>query len=629
MTGEEIRDIGFLRWRDPFAWMERMKGGNWLSLLEKENKTFETAVSMISSKEHLSEIKKKFQESEDHHQLNDIFQSGDIFVTPKGYLNVDWHWKGEALRSASLVVSQGDMCWCIEEVGDGREIYNVICYQKGKKLPIWNKTTSVGPFLAIQNNLCYVVEAVGELQYRKLICLDAKTGKGRHLLFEEKSLRHNLSLQQKEGGCVFLVSENSGRQHLYHVHERKIEQLCPQGVAFFPVGYGSKQEICYFAREDHFSSPWKAFGASLKHWGLPKELRLYRINDVSLHHKLLITQVAGKQSIYRCRGGISPVLKASWYGSLLIDPYAIQEKRETLSAIRTEIGSYPTHYELPGGTFLKREPFAHFSVHEAKSLDETKVPYILVQKSKAVTGLMCIAYGAYNIPTGISLSRWKPYLDSGWAICFAMVRGGGDYGDQWAEDARRDKKYKSVEDVECVIRSAQSYTKLGAKETCLYGRSAGGYIVGAVCAHHPRGDLIGAAYAEVPYVDILRTTTNPSLPLTILEYDEFGNPAEKLSDLQTILRLSPVDSLSAQGAPGVFVVATTSTNDREVLPYECVKWILKLRGFPEKMPGQLKLLRIQRDHGHFVSGAVGITQKAEDFILLQTYLDSVKNKKHM
>jgi hypothetical protein len=624
MTGEEIRDIGFLRWRDPFAWMERMKGGNWTSLLTKENKTFETAVSMIASKEHLSEVKQRFKESEDHHQVKDSFQSGDVFVTPKGYLSVDWHWKGEPIRSASVLLSQGDLCWCIEEVGEGREIYNVMCYQKGKKLPVWKRESSIGPFLAIEQNLCYLVEATGELQYRRLICLDAKTGKGRKVLFEESSLRHNLSIHQKEGGCIFLLSENSGRQRLYHIKGTNVERLCPQGVSFFPVGYGTNQDICYFAREDRFSSPWKAFGTTLKQWGLPKELRLYRINDVSLHHKILITQVAGKQSIYKCRGGISPTLKESFYGSLLLDSYAIQEKRGTISCIRADIGWYPVHYELPLGKPTKGKAFAQHSVHEAMSLDKTKVPYILVQKSKEVSGLMCIAYGAYNIPTGLSLARWKPYLDSGWALCFAMVRGGGDYGDQWAEDARRDKKYKSIEDVESVIRSAQRNLSLSAKETCLYGRSAGGYIVGAVCSHHSKGDLIGAAYAEVPYVDILRTTTNPTLPLTILEYDEFGNPAEKLGDLQTILRLSPVDSLPPEGAPGIFVVATTSTNDREVLPYECVKWILKLRGFPVKGPGQLKLLRIQHNHGHFISGSDGITQKAEDYILLQTYLETCK-----
>lgn len=628
MTGEEIRDIGFLRWRDPFAWLEKMKGFAWNNILEKENHTFETAVNMISSKEHLKEVKKQFTESEELHEIKNKFQSGDVMVTEKGHLDLEWNWKGEEKRNSAELISVGDFCWSIEEVGEGREIYNLICYQKGRKTPVWSNKVSIGPFLAVRNNYCYVVEATGELQYRKVVCFNATTGKDKKVLFEEKNLRYNLSILQKEGGCVFLVSENSGRQRLYHVNGLKMEGLCPQGVSFFPVGYGTKGEVCYFARENKFSSSWKAFGLTLKQWGLPKQLREDRITCVSLKHKIFVNRAGGKVSVYHCRNGLSPVLKDSFYGSLSLDSYAIQEQRDTISGIKTEVGSSPCEVEFPDYKKVHGKVYANYSVHTAKSKDDTSVPYILVYKDSKCTGLMCIAYGAYNIVTGLSLERWKPYLDAGWCICLAMVRGGGDFGDQWAEDARRDKKYKSIEDVECVIRSAQKNTGLSSEQTCLYGRSAGGYIVGAVCAHHSKGDLIGAAYAEVPYVDILRTTTNPKLPLTILEYDEFGNPAEKIEDLQTILRLSPVDALPPEGAPGIFVVATTSTNDREVLPYECVKWILKLRGFPVKVPGQLKLLRILSKQGHFVKGQDGITQRAEDFILLQTYIQSVKNRHH-
>jgi oligopeptidase B len=145
-------------------------------------------------------------------------------------------------------------------------------------------------------------------------------------------------------------------------------------------------------------------------------------------------------------------------------------------------------------------------------------------------------------------------------------------------------------------------------------------------AHHGKGGLIGAAYAEVPYVDVLRTTTNPLLPLTVLEYEEFGNPAEKLEDLETILRLSPVDALPEEGAPRVFVVARTSLNDREVLPYESMKWITRLRGFPTPTVGaEEKYLFIGNGQGHFVRGINGDKEKAEDFLLLNSWLARVKS----
>jgi oligopeptidase B len=130
--------------------------------------------------------------------------------------------------------------------------------------------------------------------------------------------------------------------------------------------------------------------------------------------------------------------------------------------------------------------------------------------------------------------------------------------------------------------------------------------------------LIGSAYVEVPYVDVLKTTSNPNLPLTVLEYDEFGNPRQRIQDLETLLRVSPVDTLPSDGAPGVFVVARTSTNDREVLAYESVKWITRLRGYPipQKQSAE-KFLHITEGHGHFINGDLGVKQKAEDFLLLQ------------
>jgi oligopeptidase B len=283
-----------------------------------------------------------------------------------------------------------------------------------------------------------------------------------------------------------------------------------------------------------------------------------------------------------------------------------------------ELGCIPSKHQLKE-EYICGKRYASVEARTTRSVDGTTVPYLIVRStsSKDPNKLMTLVYGAYNHKTTVSMNRWKPYLDAGWTLVVAMVRGGGDYGDQWAEDARRDKKYKSIEDLEAIIRSAQRDTGIGWKSTALYGRSAGGYCVGAVCSRHTHGGLIGMAYAEVPYVDILRTTTNDSLPLTILEYDEFGNPKKRLEDFQTILRLSPVDSLGKEGAPGIFVVAITSANDREVLTYESMKWIQRLRGDEGK--GELKVLRILNGKGHFVKGSDADIQRYEDFILLNSF----------
>ena len=121
-------------------------------------------------------------------------------------------------------------------------------------------------------------------------------------------------------------------------------------------------------------------------------------------------------------------------------------------------------------------------------------------------------------------------------------------------------------------------TKCNARHTVIYGRSAGGVPVGSIISRHPDGMLVGAAYTEVPYVDMLRDTTNPTLPLTVGEYKEFGNPRESLSNMMELMKVSPINTLPADGAPGVFVLSRVGLLDRQVYAYESFKWIQRLRG---------------------------------------------------
>jgi oligopeptidase B len=136
-------------------------------------------------------------------------------------------------------------------------------------------------------------------------------------------------------------------------------------------------------------------------------------------------------------------------------------------------------------------------------------------------------------------------------------------------------------------------------------------------AREPRGDLFGAAYCEVPYVDALATASEPALPLTEYEYLEFGNPRRNIADLETLLRNGPVTALGAEGAPGVFVVCRTGTADQHVYAYESGKWVLALRGERGPAPpAQAKLLAIDVKGGHFVKGSERLIQYTEDFLLL-------------
>jgi hypothetical protein len=593
------RDLGFLKWNDPLAWMESMKGSRWAAAVKKENLLYSTAVDLLSN----PKILKQFEKSSKEHYIEDAYTCNNIIISSD---MGSWKWIGGAMRSTAAVYSEGDLCWSIEEEGDGKEVYFLKCYRGGSV--VWTYPKAVGPFLAVYNGLCYVIETTQELRYGRCVCFGAMSGKGRKIVFEESDLQYNLSIVQGESGCVFLIADNSGRQRLYHIVEAKAEQLCHQGVSFVPVGYAHGMQPCYFARENSFSNPWKAFGAPLLAWTIPLSLRHSRIEHVSLRHKLIVTYEAGVSTLYHCRSSLPPIKRCAVYGSITINPWSGD------SYLVAEFGCIPCVYSIVEDHVCKKR-YAEVSNAKTRSADGTLIPYLVMKGAVNQNKLMVIVYGAYNLKTSVMMSRWKPYLDAGWTLAVAMVRGGGDYGDQWADDARRNKKYKSIEDVEAVIRAAQRQTGIGWKSTALYGRSAGGYIVGSVCSRHGNGGMIGMAYAEVPYVDVLRTTTNDSLPLTILEYDEFGNPRKRLEDFQTVLRLSPVDSLGEGGAPGIFVVASTSMNDREVLTYESMKWIQRLRG----SDGEMKFLRILDGKGHFVKGSAADVQRYEDFLLLNAF----------
>jgi Prolyl oligopeptidase family len=608
-----IRDIGTLQWKDPLAWMESMKGAAWLRTIKKENQYAHAALDAHAALEgNLKSVENQFKKAREEHTLKDVFEHDSIFITPNGTYSYTWRWKDDMhIHEAGAVTCIGDTVWAVEADKEGKEIYTLSCYKKTGR--IWHSKTSVGPYICIARDLCYVVEATSILRYGRCVCLDSKTGIKRRVLYSEPSLQTNLSLIAGEGGCVFLRADRSGYQALYHINGNAIERIGEECVSFVPVGYGSSKEPCFFGRIGSFESSWSSFGRELSEYFIPVALRECGIDHFSLAHSLLITSAGGARTVYICKENRAPEKINKIIGTVCA------EKSRYIAMIP---GSTPSVYDIKK-CLVEGTRYASFTVEKAKSADGTMVPYILVKPKQKTVGLLVSIYGAYGIPTTLSTGRWKPYLDAGWAIAFGLIRGGGDFGDSWADAARTNKKSLSVDDTDCVIRAAQQNVEISWKKTCLYGRSAGGYTLGALVAHHGRGGLVGAAYAEVPYVDVLRTTTNPFLPLTVLEYEEFGNPVEKLEDLETILQLSPVDALPEEGAPGIFVVARTSLNDREVLPYESIKWITRLRGFPKQTPGEPKYLFIGDGQGHFVRGVAGDKEKAEDFLLLNLWLARV------
>lgn len=630
-TGEEIRNIGYFEWKDPLAHLEKMEGPVWRGILQKENAHFIKGVENTSSKKERNSLYFHFQKSETSEDIGFLFDCNGIQIQPNGTFSYRWKWIGEKdIYNCAMVYSEGNRVWAIEENISGNESYTLVCYSKGRKTPLWKYEKAVGPFLCVKDDCVYVIEETAPLRYGICVSVDMKTGRGRKVLFEEESLRHNLELRMGENKCIFLISANSGRQKLYVIEKGICKRVGTSCICFFPVGYATPTSKipCFFGRIESFEAPWTAFGKELMTYNLSKECKLHRIEYVSLTNNIYIYSYAGIRFILELQSGIQPKLLQSGIYEIEVNPWSHWKGEVSFLGYKIVPGATPEIFRyLRNGEFsILRQSKSYVSkveLHWATAHDKKRVPFVLVKPKGKMKGIMVVVYGGYGLPTHIGTKKWKEWIQHGWCVVFGFIRGGGDMGDGWAEEGRTFKKFTSVYDTEAVIRKSQELTGLEPENTCIYGRSAGGYTVGSLVSKHPDGDLFGAAYMVVPYVDVLRTTTNPELPLTVLEYDEFGNPEGNLLDLEALLQLSPVDTMPEKGAPSIFLVCRTSTNDMEVLPYESVKWILKSRGYPIPTDfSEEKYLFITSGQGHFVRGSLGIQQNMEDFLLLHTWLTS-------
>lgn len=232
----------------------------------------------------------------------------------------------------------------------------------------------------------------------------------------------------------------------------------------------------------------------------------------------------------------------------------------------------------------------------AVASDGTRIPISLVYPRDLVLDgrapMLLYGYGAYEISTDpVFRSTRVSLLERGFVYAIAHVRGGGELGREWYEQGRLDHKPNSFTDfVACaehlIDRGFTSADRLVAR-----GGSAGGLLMGAVTNLRP--DLFAAVVAEVPFVDVLTTMQDASLPLTVTEWEEWGNPDDP--DVYTLIRsYSPYDNVGPRDYPHLLV--TAGLNDPRVQYWEPAKWVAKLRA--TKQGERRVLLKTEMGAGH-------------------------------
>ncbi|AOC93260.1 Protease 2 [Flavobacterium anhuiense] len=244
----------------------------------------------------------------------------------------------------------------------------------------------------------------------------------------------------------------------------------------------------------------------------------------------------------------------------------------------------------------------------ATARDGVKVPISMVYRKglekNGKNPLLLYAYGSYGITMDTYFSSTRlSLLDRGFVYAIAHIRGGEDLGRQWYEDGKLLKKKNTFTDfIDCskfVID--QKYTS--PEHLYAEGGSAGGLLMGVIVNEAP--ELYNGVIAQVPFVDVITTMLDDSIPLTTGEYDEWGNPNNK-KYYDYMLSYSPYDNVKAQEYPNMYV--STGLHDSQVQYWEPAKWVAKLRDL--KINNKLLFLDTNMDAGH--GGASGRFEALKD-----------------
>ncbi|MBR0718554.1 S9 family peptidase [Bradyrhizobium liaoningense] len=252
----------------------------------------------------------------------------------------------------------------------------------------------------------------------------------------------------------------------------------------------------------------------------------------------------------------------------------------------------------------------------ATSHDGALVPVsILYRRGLKLDGsapLLLYGYGSYGMamPASFNANRLS-LVDRGFVYAIAHIRGGADKGWGWYLDGKREKKTNSFDDFAASASALIAANYTSAKRIVGHGGSAGGMLMGAVA--NRAGELFAGIVAEVPFVDVLNTMLDDTLPLTPPEWPEWGNPIESEKDFRTILSYSPYDNVAAKDYPAI--LAMGGLTDPRVTYWEPAKWIARLRATMKG--GGPVLLRTNMGAGH--GGASGRFDRLDEVAIVYAF----------
>ncbi|HUU67695.1 MAG TPA: S9 family peptidase [Methyloceanibacter sp.] len=455
---------------------------------------------------------------------------------------------------------------------------------------IIHEQTDPGFFLEIGSTQdeCYLLFGVHDHETAEVSLIDANDPTARPRLIAPREPEHDYSVDHHDGRLIILT--NSGGAEDYRIVDapadnpgpenwREIEPHRPGRLILDVVAY--KDFLVRLERED----------------GLPR-IVVRRFADGE-EHEIAFAEEAYALGIAHGYEYDTNALRFT-YSSMTtpaqVFDYDMATRERTLRKTQ----------EIPSG----HDPSLYVTRRVmAPAPDGETIPVsLLYRKETKLDGtapLLLYGYGAYGMtmPAGFSTTALS-LVDRGFVYAIAHVRGGKEKGYRWYKDGKREKKTNSFTDFIAAgeYLAREKFTAKG--RIVAHGGSAGGMLMGAVANMAP--DLFLGVIAEVPFVDVLTTMLDASLPLTPPEWPEWGNPIESGKDYRTIASYSPYDNVRAQTYP--HIIALAGLTDPRVTYWEPAKWMAKLRALDTG--DNLLLLRTNMEAGH--AGASGRFERLKE-----------------
>ena len=287
--------------------------------------------------------------------------------------------------------------------------------------------------------------------------------------------------------------------------------------------------------------------------------------------------------------------------------------------LHTHLSTLLKQTNVPGGFDASRYRAERL---EATAPDGTKVPMSLVSREgferNGENPVLLYGYGSYGINTDAQFTvSYFSLIDRGFAVALAHVRGGAEAGREWFEAGRMLHKQNSFSDFIACAEHLVSNGYTSPNRLCAMGGSAGGLLMGAIVNQRP--DLFQSVVAMVPFVDVVTTMSDPTIPLTTGEYDQWGNPEDE-QYYRYMKTYSPYDNVKPQRYPNMLV--TTGINDPRVAYWEPAKWVARLRAM--KTDQNLLLLKTELGAGH--GGPSGRYEKFRETAFNYAFLLKTKER---